>query len=600
MGNIIHLLPDSLANQIAAGEVIQRPASVVKELLENALDAGASKIQLILKDSGKSMIQVVDDGKGMSDVDARMCFERHATSKISKSDDLFQIQSFGFRGEALASIAAVAHVELKTKQTGATLGTHLVIEGSKVKKHDPVQAVEGASFTVKNLFFNVPARRKFLKSDPVELKHILEEFARIALPNPEVHFTVHHNGNELYHFGTGNLRQRLAKYFGKTTNEKIVPVHEETDFVKITGFTGKPELFKKTRGDQYIFVNNRFIKSNYLNHAVKIAYENIIPSNHFPFYVLLLEVDPGMIDVNIHPTKQEIKFENERLIYNLVRVAVRHALGKYSVAPSIDFETTSLHQISETSEISRGNSRVEFRSPPSGERQAWSQFYEEIGSVSNTDHRDVQSIILKPDWEDDYQEEAFERKAGQSCFQVHSSYIISPIKSGVIVIDQQSAHERVLYERYLRQLQDRHVASQKSLFPETLHLNPQLSELLESLMPDLFSLGFAIERFGQHTYIVKAIPADGLRGEAESFIKGFLEAFSANQLAEEDIKANIARSMAEQNAIRRGKELEVEEMNELVDMLFACDLPYTAPSSRKCFITFGLDELQNRFRSKKA
>ena len=307
MSGVIQLLPDSLANQIAAGEVIQRPASVVKELLENALDAKATQITLVIKDSGKTLIQVVDNGMGMTETDARLCLERHATSKITCSDDLFNIKSFGFRGEAMASIAAIAHLELKTKRKEDELGTYILVEGSKIKKQELQQLPNGTSVTVRNLFYNVPARRKFLKSDPVELKHILEEFTRIALPNPSTFFSVYHNDNELYHFTSSNLRQRLANYFGKTTNEKIVPVLEETDFIKVAGFIGKPELIKKSRGDQYFFVNQRFIKSNYLNHAVKIAYEGLIPADHYPFYVLLLDIDPAMIDINIHPTKQEVK-----------------------------------------------------------------------------------------------------------------------------------------------------------------------------------------------------------------------------------------------------------------------------------------------------
>ncbi|MCL4117832.1 UNVERIFIED_CONTAM: hypothetical protein GTU68_016409 [Idotea baltica] len=614
---IINLLPDSLANQIAAGEVIQRPASIVKELMENALDAGSSEIRLILKDSGKSLIQVVDNGRGMSETDARLCFERHATSKIQQTDDLFNIRSFGFRGEALASIAAVAHVDLKTKRKEDELGTYVLIEGSKVKKQEAVPQSDGTSFTVRNLFFNVPARRKFLKSDPVELRHILEEFARIALPHPEVFFSVHHNDNELYHFPAGKLRQRLVNYFGKGANEKIVPVSEETDFIKIAGFVGKPEMIKKTRGDQYIFVNQRYIKSNYLSHAIKIAYENLIPDGHFPFYVILLDIDPAMIDINIHPTKQEIKFENERLIYNYLKVAVKHALGKYSIAPSLDFDAINTNMMASTSagpgqggfksgSVSDNNPSPTIggsyatQGPSQGEKSKWIEFYQELSETSQQSSSDgVQNAItLSSDWDNDKGDEIGDTaQSSHNCFQVHESYIISPIKSGLMVIDQSRAHERILYEQHLKAIQDKKITAQTSLFPETIQVEAKYAEILEGLKEELKYIGFHIDKFGQNTFVINSTPTEGLRESATTFVRRFVETYADNLELQISIPENIARSFAVNNRIKKGKRLEHSELQTLIDQLFACENPYNNPSGKKCFITFGLDEVERQFNN---
>ncbi|MEL6123563.1 MAG: DNA mismatch repair endonuclease MutL [Bacteroidota bacterium] len=600
---IINLLPDRLANQIAAGEVIQRPASAIKELLENALDAKATQIKVIIGDSGKTLIQVVDNGIGMSETDARLCFERHATSKIIETDDLFQIRSFGFRGEALASIAAVAQVELKTKLADADLGTHIIIEGSKVKKQEPTTHATGTSLSVKNLFFNVPARRKFLKSDPVELKHLLEEFARVAIPHPVVVFTLHHNGNELYHFPISNLRQRLLNYFGKSINEKIVPVQEETDFIKVTGFVGKPELIKKTRGDQYIFVNRRFIKSAYLNHAIKMSYENLVPEGQHPFYVLLLEVDPAMIDINIHPTKQEIKFENERLIYNYIKVAVKHALGKYSITPSLDFDAENTQAMGNAGASGRAPTSISsdtvqtaarpFQKQPS-EKAKWLEFYEEMVEVTQRELSEAKAVTLSSDWSEGTDEG---EPIAQSAFQLHESYIISPIKSGMIVIDQHRAHERILYEQHLKSISDKKMAAQASLFPETIQVEAKYVGLLMDVIEELAYIGFQIEKFGQNTFVVNGVPSDGLRQSTEAFIDQFLETYAANMEIQISIQENVARSMAANSAITKGVRLTSIEMQELIDQLFACEMPYTSPGGKKCFITFGLDEVENRFNS---
>ena len=601
MSGIINLLPDALANQIAAGEVIQRPASVVKELMENALDAHATEVSLIIKDSGKTLIQVVDNGSGMSKEDASICFKRHATSKINTSDDLFSIRSFGFRGEALASIAAIAEVELRTKRKEDELGTYILIEGGKIKKNTSVQCQNGSSITVRNLFFNVPARRKFLKSDPVELKHILEEFTRVALPNYETFFSMYHNGNELHHFPISNLRQRIANQFGKGINEQIVPIEESTDFISISGYVGRPELVKKTRGDQYLFVNNRFIKSNYLNHAVKTAFENIIPKDYFPFYIIMMNIDPSMIDVNIHPTKQEVKFENERLIYNYIKVGVKHALAKYSITPSLDFEIEDGELIKSAADtfsfdnmISGNDSpRVDqTRRPSQIERDKWLEFYQNAknDSLSPSDS----SITLSSDWTDSNIEENVEET---KCFQVHDSYIISPIKSGWMVIDQSAAHERILYEEHLSSFRENRSIAQTSLFPETIQIPPKYVDLLEGLIDHLKQVGIILEKFGQNTFIVKAVPSAGLSTKTSEFIEHFLENYSENLELEINPNENIARSLAQQMKIPKGKMLQHEEMRDLIDRLFACEVPFTSPRGKKCFITFGLDEIEKRFRN---
>jgi DNA mismatch repair protein MutL len=594
MKAIINLLPDSLANQIAAGEVVQRPASVVKELMENAIDAGSNGIRLILKDSGKTMIQVMDDGKGMSEVDARMCFERHATSKISCTDDLFHIDTLGFRGEALASIAAISRVELKTKTGRDNLGSRVLIEGSKVVKQEPTEHQVGTSIIVKNLFYNVPARRKFLKSDAVELKHILEEFIRVALPNHDIFFSAHHNENELYHLHPSNLRQRIVNIFGKGANEKIVPVDQEVDFIKIHGFAGKPSFIKKSRGDQYFFVNKRFIRSNYLHHAIRSAYEKLIPSDHQPFYVLMLEIDPALIDVNIHPTKQEIKFENERLIYNMLRVSVKHALGKYSVTPSIDFEVEDFFLQKRSDNRSFHSSNVQVSQK---EKESWSDFYQEIYTESSQPAPAQSSITLQADWtSEDNSDAGLRETTGQAtCFQYNNNYIVSPIKSGILVIDQKAAHQRVLYERFLKQTKTNEWSSQQCLFPESFALSPAETSMIGEMMPVLKSFGFDIEKAGQQTFMLKGRPAIEKMKEPVEFLQALVSSLSNETFDEQMLSNRIATDLAKQNAIERGQVLTVEEMKELIDELFACEIPYTSPTGQKCFVSFGLDELQSKF-----
>jgi DNA mismatch repair protein MutL len=617
MAGIIQLLPDSIANQIAAGEVIQRPASVIKELLENAIDAGASNIQVILKDAGKTLIQVIDDGKGMTDTDARMAFERHATSKIKNSEDLFHIRTMGFRGEALASIAAIAQVELRTRTQEEELGTKIVIEASAVKAQEVCQQPPGSNFQVKNLFYNVPARRNFLKSDSVEMKHILDEFQRVAIANPEVFFSLHHNQNELFHLHPGNLRQRLVSVFGNNSNKKLVPIAEETDVVQLRGFVGKPEFARKTRGDQYFFVNNRFIKSGYLHHAVMNAYEGILQDDTYPFYVIFIDIDPARIDINVHPTKQEIKFDDERLIYQYLRVAVRHALGQYAVIPTLDFEAeTGLLQYQTAASAPTGNQNESFKSQGSGQswkidrQQAragqqdnsnqlahWQSLYE--GLEKGNDEEEGEAITLQSaatNEEDGDQLDGLFANDTKVPFQIHNRYIVSHIKSGFLLIDQQAAHERILFERYFELLKNKKASTQQELFPRTVKLSTADAEILKGILEEVNEMGFDIQDFGADTFVIHGIPSEIYgQPDAEKMLEQLIEQFKSNLDLQMDTSENLARAMAKSSAIKRGKSLTVPEMQELTDRLFACELPYKSPSGRNCFLTYDLEELNKKF-----
>ena len=516
MPDIIQLLPDSIANQIAAGEVIQRPASVVKELMENALDAGSTYIRLILKDAGKTSIQVIDDGKGMSETDARMSFERHATSKIRSAHDLFSIKTMGFRGEALASIAAISHTEMTTRQAESDVAVRIIIEGSQISKHEKCQGAAGTSITVKNIFYNLPARRKFLKSDPVELKHIIEEFHRVALANPEIHFTLHHNGNELYHLPKSNLKQRIVGIFGKNINDKLVPVTEETEVAVFSGLVGKPDAAKKTQGDQYLFVNKRFIKSSYLNHAIRTAYEELITKDMFPAYFIFLEVDPSHIDINVHPTKTEIKFEDERLIYNYLRVSVKHSLGQYSLSPMLDFNVDHnfTHKYSGDASSERKTTNYhpeqEARFRPGQENvRGWEDIYSSMKQFTVPEDPSSQnevSILESEAFRSDISINELET-VNKDPFQLHNTYIIYPVKSGMMIIDQQAAHERILYEQYLENLQNGEYSSQKELFPRTIELDAAKASVLKNIADRIAGLGFDLEDFGHNSFIIHGTPS---------------------------------------------------------------------------------------------
>jgi len=612
MSDIIHLLPDSIANQIAAGEVIQRPASVVKELMENAIDAGSTEINVIIKDAGKTLIQIIDNGSGMSETDARLSFERHATSKIKKAEDLFSIRTKGFRGEALASISAIAQVEMFTRLHDEDLGSRIIIEGSKVKKQEFCQATVGTKISVKNLFYNVPARRKFLKTDSVELKHLSDEFIRIAISHKNVKFTLHHNEREMYHLAPSKLIQRISGIWGKKFTSQLVPISEETDIVNLAGYIGKAESSKRSRHHQFLFVNNRFIKSNYLNHAIKLAYEDIIPSDEFPVFFIFLEIDPNKIDINIHPTKQEIKFEEERLIYNYLRVSVKQALGKYSVTPLIDFDSNEqlgqLMSKPRQGDFPGQGGAFKGRDPLKQGQEEWKQVFEglqqnDFASQATENDSDQQrfDFASRIDQENymDPTSETGGRGSGTIPFQIHSSYILCQIKTGFMIIDQKNAHERILYEKYLRILMEQKAVSQQEMFPATLELNPEKSKILSELIPYLNQLGFIIENFGQNTFIIKGLPAKLSKDEgAEDLIDHLIESYSSNIEFQLGINENLARSFAVSSSVKRNKKLSTEEMQHMIDELFACENPFSNPVGKKCFVTFELDELSRNFSSK--
>lgn len=612
MADIIQLLPDSIANQIAAGEVIQRPASVVKELVENSIDAGATSVKLILKDAGKTLIQVVDDGCGMSETDARMSFERHATSKIRQAADLFSIRTMGFRGEALASIAAIAQVEMRTRRHSDEHGTRLIVEGSEIKVQEPCSTSAGTSISVKNLFYNVPARRNFLKSNPVEYRHVLDEFQRIAIANPDIFFSLHHDGREEYHLPASNLRQRLVGVFGGNANKKLVPLNEETDILILYGFVGKPEFAKKTRGEQYFFVNKRYIKSSYLNHAVVMAYEELLPKETYPLYAVFIDIDPARIDVNVHPTKQEIKFEDERLVYNYLKVAIRHALGRHSITPTLDFDQEP--SITRASSM-KPNLFPEHNSHPSAPASSsssnlmnWQKLYqglerprEEALLHHRTEAEPEGPITIESAWagqqEIDDGAGSFQKQQREP-YQLHTSYIVSPIKSGFLLIDQQAAHERILYEKFLMALEENIIHTQQELFPRNIELSPADASLLKQILPEIHQLGFDIQEFGQTSFVIHGMPADFPPGQDEqAIIESLLEQFKQNVELKLHLRDNLARVMARSAAIKRGQPLSVQEMQSLIDQLFACSAPFQSPSGRQCFLTYTLEEIEKKLSS---
>ncbi|MFI5138979.1 MAG: DNA mismatch repair endonuclease MutL [Sphingobacteriales bacterium] len=616
MPDIIHLLPDAVANQIAAGEVVQRPASAVKELVENALDAGADKIQLILKDAGKSLIQVIDNGCGMSLTDARMSFERHATSKIQKAEDLFAIRTMGFRGEAMASIAAIAQVELKTRRHEDELGTCIFIEGSEVLSQEACSANPGTSLSVKNLFYNTPARRNFLKSNPVEMRHIIDEFQRVALAHPQVFFTMHHDGQEVYHLPAATLKQRIVHLLGREYNERLVPVEEDTSVIQLHGFVGKPEYARKTRGEQFFFVNNRFIRDAYLNHAVLMAFKELLPEDTFPLYVLFIEIDPAKIDINVHPTKTEIKYQDEQTIYAIIRSAVKRSLGRYNITPSLDFDKDSgiehlvtlkpLEEIVAPTitfnpdfnpfntdkkierEIPFLRNSGEYRSSPIP--QNWDTLYA-ISKKETTFQQEIheeKSIVAD--------DQDISKPSERQLFQVHNRFILSPIKSGFMVINQQAAHERILYERFLQQLQHHSGVSQQSLFPQSVTFNASDFELLKELLPDIRALGFDIREFGKNTVVVEGIPAELNNVGEHELLEQLLEGYKNNQaILKLDKRDSLARSLARNAATKAGTKMSLEEMNLLIDQLFACQMPNLALNGKLVITTFTLNELLERF-----
>ena len=614
MPDIIQLLPDHIANQIAAGEVIQRPASAVKELLENAVDAGATEIQLIIQDAGKQLLQVIDNGKGMSETDARMAFERHATSKIKEIEDLFRIKTMGFRGEALASIAAVAQVDLKTKRAEDTAGTFIEIENSLVKKQEPVASPTGTSIAMKNLFFNVPARRNFLKSNAAEMRHIVDEFIRVAMAYPEIFFSLSANGQQLFYLEKGTLKQRIVQILGNQYNAKLVTVQEHTDYMNIHGFIGKPETAKKTRGDQYFFVNNRFIKSAYLNHAVASAFQEMIAADSFPTYVLFIDLEPSQVDVNVHPTKQEIKFEDEKIVYAFVQSAVKHALAQFSITPTLDFDLDpGIQQLDAVSKPFTDQKKNEASSSslyqtftqkhaahkidPSNQSELrhWKDFYEAGNQVQKSgtiepvlDAKQIPNTSLSAHQLPIVHEQDFT--------QLHHTYIVAATNKGIMLIHQQNAHERILFERYQQAMNGSAVATQRSLFPATLNVSPQDAMMLHEMIPDLHQLGYHVEPFGKNTFVIQGTPADVEQGNEGFAIELLLEQIKHFST---DVKFSrrekLIRSLAQQHSIKAGKVLAQKEMKQLVEDLFQCHQPNVTALGHPTYTELKREELEKLF-----
>ena len=614
MSNVIQLLPDHVANQIAAGEVVQRPASVVKELMENAVDAKATDVKLIVKDAGKALVQVIDNGVGMGITDARLCFERHATSKIRHAEDLFAIHTKGFRGEALASIAAIAHVEMKTKQDQDELGTHIIIEGSKFISQEPAVLPKGTSFAVKNLFYNIPARRNFLKSETVEHRHIVDEFQRVAMAHPSVHFTMIHNGSEIFNLPASNLRQRIVGIFSGKTNEKLVPISEETELVRIQGFVSKPEFAKKNRGEQFFFVNNRFIKSGYLHHAIMSAYEGLLKDGMQPAYFIYLDVPPNTIDINIHPTKTEIKFDDEHALYAILRSSVKHSLGQFNVAPVLDFDRDpnldTPYQY-KGKEAAFPTIQVDSKFNPFADDQPTKTFNN--SSFSNPKEATASWESLYVGLKNDTQEiEAFEfepdsitsslfndheiEEANSSTYQIQRKYIVSPIKSGMMIIDQHRAHQRILYEQYLTNMTVHHAASQQLLFPLELYFSANERVLLLELQDTLHAMGFVFDNIQNEAVVVSGIPVTLTESQVstvlEELLRDLQDGIPENSYSQND---SVAKSMARSLAVRTGVYLNQKEQENIVNGLFACKEPDVSPFQKPTFITINVEDIDKKF-----
>jgi DNA mismatch repair protein MutL len=612
MSSIIQLLPDHVANQIAAGEVVQRPASVVKELLENAVDAKATDIKLIIKDAGKALVQVIDNGVGMSVTDARLCFERHATSKIRHAEDLFSLHTKGFRGEALASIAAIAHVEMKTKQDQEELGNHIVIEGSKFISQDPAVLPKGTSFAVKNLFYNIPARRNFLKSDTVELRHVIDEFQRVALAHPNIYFTMYHNGSEQFNLPNSSFRQRIVNIFSGKTNEKLVPVQEETDILSLQGFVGKPEFAKKNRGEQFFFVNDRYIKSSYLHHAVMNAYDGLLPNGAQPNYFIYLHVPPNTIDINIHPTKTEIKFDDEQALYAILRSAIKHSLGQFNVVPALDFDRDpNLDTPYEYQNKSADYPTVQVDRTfnPFADEKPSKQFSNNLSYKKSESTQNCESLYvgLKQDTLDAFSSEdeevtasLFDEKEEEQTiirtYQIHKKYIVSPIKSGMIIVDQSRAHQRVLYEQFLTNMTLHQASSQQLLFPLQLRFSNNEMKLITELQLSLENTGFIFEFFETDAIHISGIPINTSESDVsivlEHLIKDLEDGIPESSFSQND---TIAKSMAKSLAVKNGIYLTEKEQENLVNNLFACKEPNVSPFQKPTFITMRVEDIDKRF-----
>ncbi|SDF09441.1 DNA mismatch repair endonuclease MutL [Cellulophaga baltica] len=616
MADIIQLLPDHVANQIAAGEVVQRPASVVKELLENAIDAGADAIKLIIKDGGKALIQVVDNGVGMSATDARLSFERHATSKIKSADDLFCLHTKGFRGEALASIAAIAHVELLTRTEDEELGVQLKIEGSKISSQEPIVTPKGTSFCIKNLFFNIPARRNFLKSNQVEFRHITDEFHRVALAHPDIQFHFYNNGSEIFHLPKSNYRQRIVNVFGSKTNEKLVPVEEETQVVKISGFISKPEFSKKSRGEQFFFVNNRFIKSPYLHHAVVSAFEGLIKSENHPGYFLYLDVDPASIDINIHPTKTEIKFDDEHTVYALLRSAIKHALGQFNVVPALDFEAdqnleTPYDYKAKLAEVPRVSVDASFNpfaeeTPKTSHRSStyekpstkgWENMYvgleSKVGKESDFSSVSFESETITGSIFDN-QAEAIDTVS--TTFQLKRKYIVTTIKSGMIIIDQSRAHQRVLYENFLKNITIKEGVSQQLLFPLQLNFSSTEVHIIKEIIDSLINLGFAFDAIEEEYVSISGVPLLVPESEVGMVLDQLISDYQMDTPEDSFSQSDIlAKTLSKTLAVKTGEQLDSESQLALVNNLFACKEFKISPFNKPIYITLTGEDIDKKF-----
>ncbi|MBC7382173.1 MAG: DNA mismatch repair endonuclease MutL [Bacteroidia bacterium] len=603
MSDIIKLLPEHVASQIAAGEVIQRPSSIVKELIDNAIDAGSTEIKLYIKDAGKSLVQIVDNGTGMSAGDARLCWERHATSKISQTEDIFKINTMGFRGEALASIASVAQIELKTRRETDELGTYILIEGSEVKKQESIAANRGTGISVKNLFYNIPARRNFLKSNPVEWKHIVEEFTRGALSNPLTSFMLWHNDEVQFDFKKGDFCHRVLEVFSDRKSQDLLEVDEQTTIINVTGFIGKPEIAKRIRGEQFFFVNRRFIKDAYLNHAVQNAFEGMLSKEQFPFYILNIEIDASKIDINIHPTKTEVKFEDERNVYQIIRAVVRKALGDYVQTPvNPDFDdnrfmnllltdTPKGINLSENSHEgtvgssaeSLGNFKEIYQQQRKQSALNWEALYNPERGMKQEEK--VKTLLLSNDGEQE----------NRTFFQLNNQFIVTPIKSGLMLINQQTGHERILYERYLHALVQTPIASQQLLFPKAVNLPPGDEAILLEILPEMGALGFTINSFGKNTFVINGLPAELHLENEQDLVAAIIETYKATKFTESNKNKVVAKTLAKKAAIKSGTKLRNEEMNRLVDELFACSEPQFAPDGKACIKTLSLAEIAKMF-----
>jgi DNA mismatch repair protein MutL len=612
MADIIKLLPDSVANQIAAGEVIQRPASVVKELVENAVDAGSSAIGIYLKDAGRTSIQVIDNGCGMSATDARMAFERHATSKIRDAKDLFSIRTLGFRGEALASIAAIAEVKLRSKRVEDELGSEIDITASQVVQQEPVNCPDGTNFLIRNLFYNTPARRKFLKANTTELKHIILEFQRVALTHPEIEFALHHNGVEIYNLPLSNFRQRICNVFGKSINQHLVPLNADTSIVKISGFIGKPESAKKSAGEQFFFVNQRYIRHPFLHRAVMKAYEQLLSSDVIPTYYVYFEVDPESIDINIHPTKTEVKFEDEQSIFQILLASLKEALGKFNIVPTLDFSIdTSIEipvlrkdDVIKQPSIDINPDYNPFNEEDSFSKQTYRHDYKEVENLKQWDKLYSgleQSSQGSPEAMNGRQQplfgesETYHNDNFINTFQLKNKYILTSVKSGLMMIDQKRAHERILFERYLGMISNQRGLVQRSLFPESVEFTAPEMNCLKEILDDLYSLGFDLQVVGDAKVHINGYPADVTMGSSALLQNIISACLNETHDMGTERKQQIAREMANASAISYGKTLTHEEMKDLVDHLFACEMPNFSPSGKNIISILNLDEIEKRF-----